>query len=50
MSTFFPHPTLVGLKWALLVVFFGLTVPQDGYFLLCGVVLALFSHTFSPLS
>ena len=26
VSTFFPHPTLVGLKWALLVVFFGLTV------------------------
>lgn len=26
VSTFFPRPTLVGLKWALLVVFFGLTV------------------------
>jgi hypothetical protein len=26
VSTFFPHPTVVGLKWALLVVFFGLTV------------------------
>jgi|SRR5271165_214706 len=25
-NTFFPHPTLEGLKWALLVVFFGLTV------------------------
>jgi hypothetical protein len=25
-NTFFPHPTLDGLKWALLVVFFGLTV------------------------
>jgi hypothetical protein len=26
VGTFFPHPTLVGLKWALLVLFFGLTV------------------------
>jgi len=26
VSTLFPMPTLVGLKWALLVVFFGLTV------------------------
>ncbi|HEY4931695.1 MAG TPA: ion channel [Terriglobales bacterium] len=26
VSTFFPHPTLVGLKWALLVVFFGVAV------------------------
>jgi len=25
-NTFFPYPTLEGLKWALLVVFFGLTV------------------------
>jgi hypothetical protein len=25
-NTFFPHPTLEGLKWSLLVVFFGLTV------------------------